>query len=69
MRRLFPGRLVGLAASFAVDADRSYQGLSVPIRRSGHVHSMLENRGRQAKFAKQRKFGDFLKFLGAVPRT
>ena len=30
---------VGLAASFAVDADRIVRGLSDPIRRSGHHHA------------------------------
>jgi hypothetical protein len=36
MRHRLPGRLVGLAASFAVDADRCIRGLEVPIHRGGH---------------------------------
>jgi hypothetical protein len=50
MRHRLPDRLVSLAASFAVDADRLYRGFEIPIQQSGRQNSMAWGGGLQGKF-------------------
>ena len=51
MRHRLPGRLVGLAAMFAVTADRLYRGFEIPIHQSERGHSTSRNLEPQGNYA------------------